>query len=84
MKKLSYSKHALFQMLERGTTREEVAEAISIGEKVPAKKGRHAYRLNFQYGKLWGEKHYRMKQVMPIVKEEEKEISVITVYVFYF
>ena len=52
MKKLSYSKHALFQMLERGATREEVAEAISKGEKVPAKKERHAYRLNFQYGKL--------------------------------
>lgn len=84
MRKPIYSRHALLQMSERGTTREEVAEAISKGEKVPAKKGRHAYRLNFQYDKLWGEKRYHMKQVMPVVKEEGKEISVITVYVFYF
>ena len=71
-------------MLERGTSREEVTAALSRGEKVPAKKSRHAYRLNFQFNQFWGGKHYRIKQVVPIVKEEEKEIVVITVYVFYF
>ena len=84
MKRLIYSKHALAQMMERGTTREEVGEAIEKGERAPAKKGRHAYRLNFQYERPWGGKYYRIKQVMPVVKEEEREICVITVYVFYF
>ena len=83
-KKLTYSDHSLSQMAERGASREDVQAAIEKGEKVPAKKGRHAYRLNFQYEKIWGGKHYRIKQVMPIVKEEEREICVITVYVFYF
>ena len=84
MKKIKYSKHALEQMMERGAEKEEVDEAISKGEKVPAKKGRQAYRLNFQYDRIWGETWYHIKQVMPIVKEEENELTVVTIYVFYF
>ena len=83
-RKVVYSKHALDQMVERGTCKEEVEEAIFKGEKIPAKKDRHTYRLNFQFDESWGEKWYHMKQVMPVVKEETNELIVITVYVFYF
>ena len=82
--KIVFSDHSFAQMIERGTRREEVETAILKGEKVPAKKGRHAYRINFQYEQLWDEKWYAMKQVMPIVKEDDDELIVITVYVFYF
>lgn len=47
MQTLTYSNHALGQMKERGASKHEVEQAILKGEKVPAKKGRHAYRLNF-------------------------------------
>ncbi|TET08854.1 DUF4258 domain-containing protein [Candidatus Aerophobetes bacterium] len=84
MQTLTYSNHALGQMKERGASKHEVEQAILKGEKVPAKKGRHAYRLNFQYNNRWAGKYYSMKQVMPIVKEEENKFVIVTVYVFYF
>ena len=84
MKKVRYSYHALGQMQERGVTEREVEESLLKGERVPAKKGRHAYRLNFQYNQNWFGKIYAMKQVLSIVKEEDNQIVVITVYVFYF
>lgn len=71
-------------MRERGASHEEVKEAIVKGECAPAKKGRQAYRLNFQYDTLWGGRHYAIKQVMPVVKEEPEQMVVVTVYVFYF
>lgn len=81
---IKYSNHALVQMAERGAAKNEVEEAILKGERAPAKKGRHSYRLNFQYNKLWGDKRYPIKQVMPIVKEETDRTVVVTVYTFYF
>ena len=84
VKSVRYSYHSLSQMAERGVAREEVEEAILRGEKVPAKKGRLSFRLNFQYGQLWGGKWYHIKQVLPIVKEEDDFFMVITVYAFYF
>lgn len=84
MRQIKYSDHALEQMAERGATKEEIEEAIANGERTPAKKGRLAYRYNFQYNKAWAQKFYAIKQVMPIVKEEETQTVVVTVYVFYF
>ena len=71
-------------MRERGASKREVAQAIAIGERVPAKKGRESFRLNFQFNGVWSGRRYPLKQVMPIVKEESDKIVVITVYVFYF
>jgi hypothetical protein len=50
----------------------------------PAKRGRFMCRLNFQYGAKWLDKYYATKQVAPVAIEEQNEIVVITVYVFYF
>lgn len=84
MKKINYSDHALEQMTERGATRFEVEEAIRKGEQIPAKKGRIAFRYNFQFNAKWSNKEFSIKQVMPIVAEENNEYIVVTVYTFYF
>jgi len=49
MKKITCSHHAIEQMEERGATKNEVETAIAKGERVPAKRGRIAFRFNFQY-----------------------------------
>lgn len=84
MKPIIFSDHALFQMLERGASKKEVTEAIRNGERITAKHQREAYRKNFQFDSKWANKFYHIKQVMPIVKDEERGIAVITVYTFYF
>ena len=71
-------------MVERGASQDEVIATIAEGERIPAKHGRTAYRKNFQYNHTWGRKFYRVKQVMLIVKEEDDQHIVITVYTFYF
>jgi len=84
VKKIIFSKHSLGQIGDRGATREEVRKAIQEGEKISAKKGRLAFRKNLLFAGIWKGKHYRIKQIMPIVVEEENKFIVVTVYVFYF
>jgi len=84
MKQIIFSKHALEQLTDRGTTQEEVIFTIQNGEEIPAKKGRFAFRKNFIFNAIWKEKYYEIKQVMPIVKKEMDKYIVVTVYVFYF
>ena len=83
-KPIIFSKHSKLQMAERGASETEVIKAIKIGEEVPAKLGRKAFRKNFQYNNHWNDKFYRIKQVMPVIIEEVDAITVITVYTFYF
>lgn len=82
-KPVNFSQHALDQLVDRGTTREEVKQAIEQGEEIPAKKGRLAFRKNFPFQSKWKGKYYEVKQVMPIVIEESAQWVVVTVYVFY-
>ena len=49
-------------MRERGARQEETETAILKGEQIPAKKGRKAFRHNFQFNAEWGNKHYAIKQ----------------------
>ncbi|MCX7839603.1 MAG: DUF4258 domain-containing protein [Anaerolineae bacterium] len=84
IKPVHFSHHALLQMAERGATREEVVETVRSGERVPAKRGRHGYRKNFQYERLWGGRYYAIKQVLAIVADEPDKLVVVTVYTFYF
>lgn len=81
---ITFSDHAMDQLKDRGTTTQEVEIAIRDGEPTPAKKGRLAFRKNFLFDAYWKGKYYNTKQVMPIVKEEENQWIVVTVYVFYF
>jgi hypothetical protein len=62
----------------------KTSEAIRIGEKEPAKGGRFLYRLNLEFKRTWDGRYYGVQQVAPVVKDEEDEIVVITVYTSYF
>lgn len=83
-KEIVFSQHALDQLKDRGTTREEVTQTIWDGEMQIAKKERISFKKNFPFEKVWKSRHYSLKQVMPIVVEEKGCYVVITVYVFYF
>ena len=84
MKPIRLTLHATEQCVERGASESEVREAIQRGLRQPAKRGRLMYRLNFQFAAEWQGKHYAIKQVAPVVAEEQNEIVVVTVYTFYF
>ncbi len=84
MKKIRFTKHAIEQCLERGATETEVIEAIQMGIREPAKHGRYICRANFQYDDNWQGQFYSIKQVAPVIADEETEIVVITVYTLYF
>lgn len=82
-KPIKFSRHALENMFDRGTSRDEAEQAIRTGERFPAKKGRVAFRKNFSHNGMWKGKYYQAKQVMPIVFEEHDRFVVVTVYVFF-
>lgn len=83
-KPITFSHHALAQLADRGTTREEIITTIREGECQLAKNNRLSFRKNFLFEKEWKGRYYQSKQVMPIVAEEQHRVVVITVYVFYF
>ena len=83
-KPIVFSKHSLEQCIERGTNEYEIEQAILKGKCDIAKKDRKIYYLSFPYREKWQGKHYAVKQVAPIVVEEEDKIVVITVYTFYY
>ena len=83
LKIIGFTRHALDNLGDRGTTQDEVEEAIQWGEQIPAKQGRTAFRKNFPFHSTWKGRLYETKQVMPIVVEEPDRMVVITVYVFF-
>jgi hypothetical protein len=84
MKTIRFTNHAREQARERGASEAEVRTAIAKGARQPAKHARELCRYNFSFDKDWQGRHYRIKQVAPVIKENTKEIVVITVYTFYF
>lgn len=40
--------------------------------------------MNLTYNEAWHGKLYATKQIVPVFKDENEAIVVITVYVFYF
>lgn len=84
MKSVRLTKHAQEQCIERGATESEVRYTIFNGYREPAKLGREICRFSFPYNKNWQGKFYAVKQVAPVIKEEQNEILVITVYTMYF
>jgi hypothetical protein len=81
---VEFSRHARQQMRERGAEQGEVVAAIREGQAEPARKNRTMYRKNFQFDEIWRGRHYRIKQVAPVVAEEPDRLVVVTVYTFYF
>lgn len=78
------SSHARDKMLDRGASEDEIEAAIRTGNSEPVRKGRRMFRKNFPYNRSWRGKHYAVKQVAPIVVEEEGRLIVVTVFVYYF
>ena len=84
MKPIRLSGHAKEQLVFRGTTEEEVIEAIKTSPWQPAELGRLECKKDFPFENEWNKKYYKIKQVRPIFIEEEKEIVIITVYTYFF
>jgi hypothetical protein len=84
MPELVFSQHARNQMSERGATESEVISAIERGEAETARHGRSIYRKNFVFEREWRGRHFRVKQVAPVVAGDGDRLTVVTVYVFYF
>jgi hypothetical protein len=49
MKPVYFSRHVDRRMIERGTNRQEVEEAIRRGRPAPARAGKIAFRLNLRF-----------------------------------
>jgi hypothetical protein len=73
MKPIRLTAHAIEQCVERGADEAEVREAVERGIREPAKRGRFMCRLNFQYAAHWQDKFYAIKQVAPVVAEEQDD-----------
>ena len=83
-KRIEFSPHAREKALDRGASESEVRAAILAGSTEPARKGRVLFRKNFAFDGWWRGKHYGVKQVAPVVVEEEDRFVVVPVYVYYF
>lgn len=75
--------HAKERAIERGATEDEIQMVFSAGNEVQAKKGRKGKEMVFEYGREWLGKTYSQKKVRLIYVEENGEIIVITVKVYY-
>jgi len=83
-KPIEFSFHAREKMLDRGASEDEVKLAIRSGGGEPARKGRTLFRKNFAFNGCWRGRTYAVKQVAPVVVEQDDRIVVVTVFAFYF
>lgn len=83
-KPIRLSKHAEARCLERGTSPEEVAEAVRHGQATLVREGRWMVRLTIEAETAWQGVRYRVKQVAPIVVEGPLELVVVTAMTFFF
>ena len=83
MKAIRLSHHTREQLAYRGTTEEEIVEAIRTAPWQPAELQRLECRKDFRYDRMWNGRPYATKEVRPIFVEEPTELVVITVYVYF-
>ena len=84
LKPIRLSGHARKQLQFLGATEQEVIEAIRTEQWGPAELGRLDCRKNYSFNAEWNGHYYGMRQVRPIFVDEQEEIVVVTVYVYYF
>ena len=86
MKRISFSKHALLQATLRGATEAQIAETIIKGKWTPAHTGKFRAEKQFDFfdKSPVNLKYYKYKIIEAIFADEEDEIVVVTVKVFYF
>lgn len=84
VKPIRFSGHSRERLFCRGTTEEEVVEAIRTSQWQQAELGRNECAKDFAFGREWNGRTYGLKRVRPIFVEEEDAVLVVTVYVYYF
>jgi len=70
-------------MRERGVTEEELSLTLERGEPAPARYGRSAKAMVFNYNALWRGRSYSQKRVEAVFVVEGEDTVVITVYGYY-
>ena len=75
--------HAKERASERGATEDEIHTVLSTGSEVQVRRGRKGKEMVFEYGREWLPKRYPQNKVRVIYVEEDDEIVVITLKVFY-
>jgi hypothetical protein len=83
-KPIRLSEHARRQLEFRGSSEQEVVDAIRTEPWGPAELGRLDCRKEYVFDAEWNRKYYATRQVRPIFVEEPEEIVVVTVYVYFF
>ena len=83
-KPIRLSEHAKEQAGYRGCNEGEIIETIRSSCWENAELGRLQCKKDFPFNKIWNGKEYKTKQVKPVFIEENDEIIVVTVYVYYF
>jgi len=84
MKRIIFTRHATYSMKKRGVSEEEVISALNSGAWSPAKFERIECSYELDYNNIWNGRFYKKKQVVPVFVEEGEEITIITVYAFYY
>ena len=85
MKPIRFSAHAQLQMILRGASKEDVTKTINTGIWHPAKMGKIQTKKRFDFNSIapTNQQFYKFKTIEPIFTEEQKEIVVVTVKVYY-
>jgi hypothetical protein len=83
-KPIRFSAHAFSYMERRGFSREDVEKAIRTCAWEKAERDRWECRLGIPFCENWNGHEYAFRQIRPIFVEEQSEIVVITVYVYYY
>jgi len=85
MKEIIFSKHSETQMLLRGADKEEVTKTINDGLKETAKFNKFHSTLKFEFksNSPVNNKYYEFKTLDVIFVEENNQIIVVTVKVYY-
>ncbi len=82
---VKFSNHAKIQMLARGTDENEVIESIEKGQWQPAKDNKHHSKRTFLFEKISpvNKQFYKFKTVDSVFVNENSEIIVVTIKVYY-
>ncbi|NCO31739.1 DUF4258 domain-containing protein [bacterium] len=75
--------HTLKRATERGASKTEIISCLKSGQILPAKNGRFAKEMVFNFNSNWNGKFYEQKKIEVIYTIDNKVIVTITVYVFY-
>jgi hypothetical protein len=84
MKPIRFTAHALERTKGRGASIDEVRQAIREGRSAQAIGNKIWFRLDFEFNGIWQGRRYAIKQVAPVIADEETEMVVITVYTYYY